>query len=295
MWSKKTNNSVGLLLVIISGIVFGAVPSGVTYCYAQGATAALVILGRYSILSAVMLPMALRKGNLWSNGWKNLKKLLVLSIAGTSTPFLLCASYNYIPTGIATSLHFLHPIVVALICMFAFKDKVSNEKIVCFGLCLAGVLLMSGDMHQSLNRIGIVIALLSSITWGTYITLLDKLKITGLTSEQVIFFVGLFSMVLTALFGLLSGKIAVQVTPNGWMALAAVNILAAICGSAFFAIGIRRTDAQTAAIASTLEPITSVIIGVLFLDEMLSVRSFVSIAMILMAIIILTRFETKTD
>lgn len=244
MWSKeKTNNSVDLSLVIISGIVFGAVPSSVTYCYAQGATAALVIMGRYSIRSAVMLPIALREGNLWKNGRKNIKKLLVLSIAGTSTPFLLCASYNYIPTGIATSLHFLHPIVVAIICVFAFKDKVSNEKIVCFMLCLAGVLLMSGDVHQSLNRTGIVIALLSSITWGTHITLLDKLKNTGLTSEQVVFFIGLFSAALTVLFGLLSGKLAVQVTPNGWVALVAVNILAAVCGSAFFAIGIRRTDA----------------------------------------------------
>ena len=162
MWSKeKTNNSVDLSLVIISGIVFGAVPSSVTYCYAQGATAALVIMGRYSIRSAVMLPIALREGNLWKNGRKNIKKLLVLS----------------------------------------------------------------------------------SITWGTYITLLDKLKNTGLTSEQVVFFIGLFSAALTVLFGLLSGKLAVQVTPNGWVALVAVNILAAVCGSAFFAIGIRRTDA----------------------------------------------------
>ena len=154
---------------------------------------------------------------------------------------------------------------------------------------------MSGDVHQSLNRTGIAIALLSSITWGTYITLLDKFKITGLSSEQVVFFIGLFSMALTTLFGLLSGKFAVQVTSNGWVALVAVNILAAVCGSAFFAIGIRRTDAQSAAIASTLEPITSILIGTIFLDEKLSIRSLVSVAMILSAITILTLSGKKAD
>ena len=55
----------GLLLVVISGIVFGIMPSTVAYCYTQGATPVLMMLSRSVLFELVLLPIMLRTKNTW--------------------------------------------------------------------------------------------------------------------------------------------------------------------------------------------------------------------------------------
>lgn len=283
----------GLFMVILSGIVFGIMPSAVTFCYSQGATASLVILFRYFILSLVLLPIVKKQGNLLENYRANRKNLMLLTMCGISTPILLFTAYTLLPTGITTTIHFMYPIVVALICAIFFHERLSLLKKVCIFLCAGGVFLIAEISQQKLNIDGILIALLSSVTWGCYIVFLNKLKLPGVTSEQVIFYVGVGSLLVITLYGMLTGGFSTTVTGVGWVALTLSNMVIAIFGSIFFAIGARRTDSHSSAIASTLEPITSVVVGVCFLKEPLSIRSVIGSIMILSAVLLLTIFGEK--
>lgn len=283
----------GLLLVVISGIVFGIMPSTVTYCYTQGATPILMMLSRSVLFELFLLPIMLRKKNTWELYRKTWKQYFLLSVTGTGTPLILFITYNYLPTGIATTIHYLYPAVVTLICVLFLREKLSKVKGVALVCCFLGILVMMDASVQNLSVLGIVLAVTSSITWALYIVILDKVDLQGASSLQVMFFTGISSIVLLSLFALVNGDFAASITPVGWAAMAISNLCISIGGSLFFVIGVRYTDAQTSAIASTLEPIVSIVIGVLFLHETITIRTGIGSVLILAAVILLALFDQE--
>ena len=288
MKSKK-----GLLLVITSGIVYGIMPSAVTFCCSQGANKLLVLLFRYLTLTGVLFPIVAKQKNTWSLYRKNWLKFLVLSLAGVSTPLLLFSAYSLLPTGVVTTIHFLYPTIVALLCVFVFHEKLSKLKLLCLILCVSGMLLMLDTSGQTLNTTGLVITVASSLTWATYIVLLDKLDFQEATSIQIMFGVSLNGIVLALIVALASGMLAVSIPAVGWFALLGTSVFISVCGELFFAIGVRETDAQASSIASTLEPITSLLVGVLILNEGITLQSTIGADLILTAVVLLSVFGEK--
>ena len=283
----------GLLLVITSGIVFGIMPSAVTFCYSQGANKLLVLLFRYLTLTVVLFPIVAKQKNTWSLYRKNWLKFFVLSLAGVSTPLLLYSAYSLLPTGVVTTIHFLYPTIVAIVCVLIFHEKLSKLKLLCLILCVSGMLLMLDTSGQALNAAGLVITVASSLTWATYIVLLDKLDFQEATSIQVMFCVSLNGIVLSLLAALASGMLAVHMPVIGWLALLGTSVFVSVGGALFFAIGVRETDAQVSSIASTLEPITSLLVGVLILNEGITLPSAIGAVLILAAVILLSVFGEK--
>lgn len=278
---------------MISGVVFGLMPSAVTFCYSQGVTASLVVLFRYAILSLTFIPAALKADKHWRGYKYHWKKLLALTSVGTATPMLLFSSYKYLPTGISTTIHFMYPIVVVLICMVVFHERLSKVKALCVALCTVGIFLMLEAPAQKISLVGLLIAFLSSITWGCYIVILNKTDFSPLDSGQVIFFVGIGSFFMITVYGVFTRGFSTSVTGIGWLVLLLSDFVIAVFGSAFFAIGTQYTDAQSSAVASTLEPITSVIVGASLLNEQLSIHAVFGIAAILAAIMILAISKSK--
>ena len=183
--------------------------------------------------------------------------------------------------------------MVTLICVLFLREKLSKVKGVALVCCFLGILVMMDASVQNLSVLGIVLAVTSSITWALYIVILDKVDLQGASSLQVMFFTGISSIVLLSLFALVNGDFAASITPVGWAAMAISNLCISIGGSLFFVIGVRYTDAQTSAIASTLEPIVSIVIGVLFLHETITVRTGIGSVLILTAVILLALFDQE--
>ena len=252
-----------------------------------------MMLSRSVLFNLVLLPIVLRKKNTWELYRKTWKQYFLLSVTGTGTPLILFITYNYLPTGIATTIHYLYPAVVTLICVFFLREKLSKVKGLALVCCFLGILVMMDASVQNLSVLGIVLAVTSSITWALYIVILDKVDLQGASSLQVMFFTGISSIVLLSLFALVNGDFAASITPVGWAAMAISNLCISIGGSLFFVIGVRYTDAQTSAIASTLEPIVSIVIGVLFLHEAITVRTGIGSVLILAAVILLALFNQE--
>ena len=97
------------------------------------------------------------------------------------------------------------------------------------------------------------------------------------------------------IYGTLTGSLAVSVTPSGWVTAIAASLVIAVGGHLFFLIGVHYAGAQTAAIASTLEPITSIFIGILFMNEPFGPRTAVGAVMILAAVVLLSVFDEKNS
>src|SRR5690606_35882274 len=119
---------------------------------------------------------------------KELKDLIIVSILGYSaTAILLFMSYNYISSGMATTLHFTYPIFVVLGGIIFFKDKPNILKILCVIFCTAGVILFSNNDGGS-SILGIALAFLSGITYSFYMLFLEKSSLKIMSTFKLTFY-----------------------------------------------------------------------------------------------------------
>ena len=276
-------------MVIISGLVFGTVPFAVKYCYSEGAKPEILVFFRYASLSLVLLPFALRKREVFKVFAKHFWVFLLLAALSIATPLLLYMDYQFTSTSIATTIHFLYPALVAVISVVFLREKLSPRRLISVILCGVGVFLMM-ELGGQVTLPGVLIAFASAVTWAVYIVVLSRLKIPEMGSEHILFFIAVLSFSLITAVTLIDGSFAAcvkEMTPLGWILSACVGLVTSVFGIAFFAFGVRKTDAQLAAIASTLEPIVCILMGVIFLRESFSVRTGIGAAMILTAVFLL--------
>ena len=279
----------GLLMVIISGLVFGAGPFVVKTAYQEGARPEIFIFFRYASLSLVLLPFALRKRSVFKAFAKHIGVFLLLAALSIATPLLLYLDYNFMSTSIATTIHFLYPALVAVISVVFLREKLSARRLISVLLCGAGIVLMM-EFGGEITLPGVLIAAASALTWAVYIVVLSRLKEPEMGTEHILFFIAVLSFVLITTVMLLDGAFADcvrQMTPLGWLLSAGMGLVTSVFGVAFFAFGVRKTDAQLAAIASTLEPIACVVLGIILLGESFSLRTGIGAVLILSAVILL--------
>ncbi len=287
--SMRNTKQNGLLLVIVSGIVYGLQPIMVSFGYTHGANAALVVVARYGAVALMLLPFVLRRKNnreVLARHWKGMAGLCFTSAA---TPILLYNSYAYISTGISTSLHFVYPVFVVLLSAVFFHDRPSKRKLLCTLLCFAGMLLIIDTSFGAASVAGVLLALCSGLTWALYIVWLAKLDLKDVSSEQLLCFVeGGAALLIAVVFAPLLGRSIGAVSAVGWAYVVFISVVIGLFGTIFFSLGVRWTDAQTSAIASTLEPIVGVMIGIVFLREPFSLRTLLGSILIVGAVILLT-------
>ena len=282
----------GLLPILISGMTFGLLPGAVTICYKLGATRETMLVGRYLVLILVLLPFVLRKKGAFRVYKEHFWPLFAVSAAGAATPLMLYGAYRHMATGMVTTLHFLYPALVMLLEWIFFKKHITTRRWLCLALCAGGVFFMTSPAG-GINGVGLALTLGSTITWSLYIIGVDHFRPEGVSSLQMMFYVSLNSFAILLVYGWISGGLHPTLDARGWLAVAGVCAATAILGSLLFIVGIRHTDGQTAAIASTLEPITSIIFGVLALNEPFQWRSAVGSVLILAAVVLVSLKEKE--
>ena len=220
--------------------------------------------------------------------------LIVTGLLFLATPVLLFESYEYIGGGLATTLHFTFPVVVLILCRVFLRKKITLLKGACCLICVGGVLLMSaagGDVHP----LGLLFAGASALTYASYTVYFSKTGIPGGMSAfrhaLVINLIGSAGILLLIL-SLRAG--AFRLTPMGWLYTFGVSLGTGIGASLLYRRGIQLCGPQDTAIFSVLEPVTSVLLGVLFLNEKIGARSVAGIVLILGSILLLPLLEKKT-
>ena len=197
-------------------------------------------------------------------------------------------SYKYIPVGMSTTLHFVYPTFVSILCFLFYKEHIDRAKILALIISGAGILcFFQGGASGSL--IGILLALGSGMTYAFYMVAVDKWGIKDLHPMVFSLYTCLFVSVYTFLYGLMTNQVTFGLTPLSWVFTFLVAVSVSIGANAFLQVGIRYTGASTAAILSMFEPITSVVCGILILRESLSGTKLLGCSLILIAVYLLTR------
>ena len=207
---------------------------------------------------------------------------------------MLNMSYNYIPVGMSTTLHFVYPTFVSILCFLFYKEHIDRAKILALMISSAGILcFFQGGASGSL--VGILLALGSGLTYAFYMMSVDKWGIKDMHPMVFSLYTCLFVSIYTFLYGAMTNQVTFDLTPLSWLYTFIVAVSVSVGANAFLQVGIRYTGASTSAILSMFEPITSVVCGALILNESLSGVKLLGCALILFAVYLLTRKRTVIE
>ena len=152
----------GFIYLLLSAVYFGFMPLLVKVICADGSTIvgalflrfALAIIPLYIYLKVRKVPMGV--------SMEDGKKILCVTVFGYGiTALLLYSAYNYMPSGMATVIHFGYPVFVLLGSLIFLRRRVPKLKIVCVGLCMIGIFLSYAGSGGEAKPMGFVFALIS--------------------------------------------------------------------------------------------------------------------------------------
>ena len=205
-------------------------------------------------------------------------------LTGLSSLFLFL-SYNYMGAGIASTILFVYPVMVAVIMAVCFHEKVTPVTIFSIVLALAGIaLLYKGEDGATLSTKGIIFVLLSALTYAIYMVAVKQTKLREVPGIPLTFYVLLFGVPI--FFLRLRCGIDLQMVPS-WFGLGNIIMIALLptfLSFLFVALAVRYVGPTPTAILGALEPATAVFFSVLLFGEPLTLRLCIGILLIISAV-----------
>lgn len=268
---KQANpRTLGILCVALSAIIFGVMPVFAKLSYAGGANGISLTFYRAALALPFLFFLQKRQGG---SGFLPYRwELLPILLSGcfmSVTTLLLYASYNYISVGIATTLHFIYPLVVAGICSLLFRQRLRRFGVLGLVLGCAGISCFLFQ-PETTSMTGIFLSLTSGVTYAAYIVSVERPVLAKMPVFRLSFLLNIVAAVVSGGYGVITGQLVFHMTPAAW----AITCLVALCitlgAFTLLQIGIRRVGAATASMLSLFEPITSVVCAMVFFSDTLS-------------------------
>ena len=276
----------GIIYACISAGTFGMIPLFANTAMREGVNNDTILVYRYVIAALVYgVYLAFRNISLKINR-ETLIELLWAGVGGYGiTAYFLFLSYRYMPTGIATSIHYLYPVVVAVFMSLFYKQHLSIRVKGAIVLAILGVYFMSWSDGE-IKWAGLIFALLTTFTYGTYIVALNRPHLKALNTDALTFYVLAF----TALFYLLTAglrrNLVLNFTPHFLFDMSMLGILSTVISARLLVAAVERIGSVATSVLGTLEPITAIIIGVFAFQEELGIKNFVGLLLVLIAVLI---------
>jgi drug/metabolite transporter (DMT)-like permease len=287
----------GILLTMLAASSFGFIPLFAVTAYADGFNPYTFSLFRSAFASLeIFIFIKIMKINLKVKT-EQYFTLFKASLIGYCFMMLtLFMSYNYMATGLATTLHFIYPVAVMIGSIVFFKEKVSWKKIFALLISMVGIFFLMGfGSFESISVIGAALALVSGLFYAYYVLTVAYGNIKNLNSFVLAFYISLFNTFVLLFGSLVSGNFHTSYGVKGLISTVLVALVCNLIGMVAFQAGLKVISATAATIFSTFEPVTSLIIGVLVLSEILSWYHVTGSLLIIISVVIAAFAEKNSS
>lgn len=279
----------GVLYTVIATILFGVTPVIGKASYTLGNNGVQLALLRHLFVLPLFLFIVLYQKLSLKLTLPQAKDVFKVGFFGnTLTIVLLYSSYTYIGVGSATVLHFLYPLFVVIINFLFYHQKLNKKQCLCLFLAMIGIFCFVENTSSSM--IGFILAISSGIFFAYYMVGMDHSSIRELSPYVFNFYLVLLNVIAIFIFALFTHSIHTMSLLGYGLSLI-VAILTSLIGVVLLQKGIYCLGASLTAILSTLEPITSVIVGMLVLGENLTVLKLIGCVLVLLSTFILVKSQ----
>lgn len=283
----------GKIYLFLSAFIYGVAPIFAKFAYQGGANeVTLTFLRAFLALPVLFLPLKLQKISLKLSKTE-LIKVTILSVFGCSLSIvLLYIAYKFIPAGLASTLHFIYPILIILASALIYRERVPSKKLLSALVVTIGIF-MFADINTAADKVGVIMAVLSGVFYSFYILYLDKSGLKNMNYLKLTFYTMLIMSTFTFIFGIFTNSIDFEISALSWIFAFIISILVTAIAVPLLQIGIRYEGASTAGILSTIEPITTIALGAVFLGEHITLMQIIGGILILFGVVFCELAKTE--
>ena len=259
----------GYIYTALSAIIFGLMPLLTKIIIARGATSLTIAFFRVFYVTIVLFfVLKIKKIDLYLEK-RDLLSAILTSIFGSGlTIIILNESYNYVDTGIATSLHFLYPLFVAILCCFFYGEKIKKKQIISLSFALVGIICFMSKGNGSL--FGYFLAIASGLTYAFYLVKMDKTGLVKMNALKLSFYLALFTTIEIFTMNLFMQDVVFKMDVLSYTLLLVLAVSSSFLATVLLQKGVLLLGSTRASFICLLEPVTSMIVGILWLNEALT-------------------------
>lgn len=296
---KKRIRLNGIFYAVISSASFGFSPLFSIGLLAAGLSNFDVLSYRWGIAGIVLMIYAfVKKKSLWINSFDEGWKIFLLSALRAITSVTLLIGYANISSGIASTINFMYPVIVAICMMFFFGEHKSWVDMLAIAAAIFGVyLLASGDsliVENGNTKLGLTCSLISAFSFAAYYILMKRLKADKIEVVKFTTWIMLLSAIYFIICAfLLEGRLTMITGVKNWMYILGLGLWSTMISNFTGVKAVRRIGPTLTSILGALQPVTAVVLGILFLHEHLYTRSLVGIILILIAVTVVVMHQNN--
>lgn len=285
---------IGTACAIGAAVCYGTNPLGALNLYAEGMNTPSVLFYRFGLAWLIIAAVMLFRRESLRVDRREFLTLSALGLLFIGSSLTLYLSFRLMPAGVASTILFTYPVMTAVIMALFFREKITLSTVNSIALAMAGVLLLYwGDGTGALHLGGVILVLVSALTYALYIIVVDKSPLQ-MSSFKINFYVLLYCAAGMALFALLSGQpLMLPPTPTAWLWVSWLAIVPAIMALVMMVYAAKYIGSTPTAILGALEPTTAVLIGVLVFAEPFTLRLLLGILLILASVSIVVLAKSR--
>ena len=287
MAKLSRNAIIGYPAGIVTGITYGLNPLFAKPLMNNGASTAAILFFRYGIAVVLLGAFLLLKKESFRINLRQAGVLLGLGLLYTASSAFLFEAYKYIASGLATTLVFLFPVMVAIIMVF-LKVVPSWPVWLSIAATFAGVMIMTGGTGtEAIDPTGIWFSIASAFVYALFIVIINRSKAISSIPNSLLTF---YALSVGTVFFLtrcgLSGAELLTGIDGGmaWANLLGLAILPTIVSTASLAVATRNIGATKASVLGVFEPITAILVGTLVFGEELTPNIIAGILISIVAV-----------
>jgi inner membrane transporter RhtA len=269
----------GLLLVSIVSIQLGAAVA-VQLFDALGPIGTTFL--RLALSAVLLLVVTHRRVN--ANARRHAGLLVLFGFAIAATNMCFYGAISRIPLGIAVAIEFIGPLGLAALTSRQLKQ------FAWIGLAATGLMLLTPDIGNDLDPIGVGLALAAGAGWASFVLISPRVARhvggAGLALSMAV------ASLFTLPFGLAAGGLE-RLNPGLLAGALAVAILSTALPLSLEFEALKRMTARAYGIIVTLEPVVAALVGAVVLRQALPSNAFVAIACVTAAAIGVTLSDRR--
>ncbi len=281
------NRWVGIILILISAASFGTLAIIGRYAYAEGLDIYTLLFLRFSLAALFMAGLQIARKEAFPRRGTLARLIGMGAIGYVAQSFSYLTAIRFASAGLVALLLYLYPTFVTILSVIFLKSKITMLKIAALCLATLGAALTANP--QGGEWTGILLAIAAAMIYAVYIIVGAGVmqKVSAVQSSTVIFASA------GAVYGMMTAFQGPHwpTTGAGWLSVGGIVVLATIIPVVTFLAGLKLIGPTDASMLSTLEPVVTVILAALLFGERLRSLSLIGGALILAAVLLLTRNE----
>lgn len=286
----------GTLFVMASSLGFAVVPTITKTAYDEGANALGVMTPRFVLAAILITAIRLVFGR--KQGWPELKLIIAMLLIGaigvTSVSLLYFLAIDQIDSSLAIVLWYAYPVVVLLLAWIFEKKRPSASIVIPLILTLTGIAISAGQVAGG-NTTAIILVVSSSLIFAFYITVLSKVtqKMSLLTGASILNIGTSIGYITVSLFATHSFAPVFPTNTKVWLLIVGAAVVGTTLPFLFSLAALQRIPPGMYSVITTLEPVWHIIMGVIFLGEIMTNNRIVGAALTVGGLLLFSALEVR--